>query len=887
MRCRVFRGLAAVIPVAILAASALSAGTAFVEGQPLVAQAHRVAESLRILGHPLPAGSEALIRRAAGRPDSREAVKLIRRALDAYCLAVVKVAADGTTAVSRGSVAAELDEQGWRSFLVRVENGAGAVGALRVSSPSARDIPNGPATEVKLRWLGLDVVTSRPMLPQLSGLPLEYRILQVYSRGAGARTARLDFNVGGIPRPGQPARSLHVRTWKFPRDLSSWRAMNQCRLSNRSGAMRVEGLGVDPYLGTDVAAPGGRLVLRFQARFERVGFGQLFWWTEARPRPDGARQVVFQALEGSGGFRDYAIPFEVESDLRGIRIDPMGTPSWAELKEISLYHEDDPGPNTAALSVRFVTRPSTPVRLSLRDELGKPATVCLDIRDEQGRVFPSQTKRLAPDFFFQTQVYRTDGETLKLPAGRYRVVCSRGPESIPETRELIVGRQPVRFDYQVRRWIDPSRSGWWSGDHHIHAAGCQHYTSPTEGVLPRDMARHIRGEDLKVGAALTWGPCFDYQKQFFKGKPDSVSTYPYLLRYDVEVSGFGSHQSGHLCLLRLREQIPPGGSSKEHWPTLGLNTLRWAKRQGAICGPAHSGIGLGGGVGRVAATDGPGGLPSYVIPNYDGIGANEYVVDVTHEVPGPSGRPVPAVDFISTMNTDRTAELNMWYHTLNCGYRVRASGETDFPCISGERVGLGRVYVRQRGKLTYDDWCEGIREGRSYVSDGRHHLMDFAAVAAASESVGARRVAVGEGGSEMRLAGPSGIRVSVEAAARSIDGSGTVPVEVVVNGYPIPLADLAMDGRTRRLEREIRVERSSWIAIRVRGRAHTNPIFLLVGDRPIRASRRSAEWCLRGVEQCWMQKERTYAQPEMADARVAYEHARAEYRRIRAECEVD
>ena len=45
---------------------------------------------------------------------------------------------------------------------------------------------------------------------------------------------------------------------------------------------------------------------------------------------------------------------------------------------------------------------------------------------------------------------------------------------------------------------------------------------------------------------------------FFTGKNDKVSVYPYLLRYDVEVSGFGSHQSGHLCLLRLKEQMYPG-----------------------------------------------------------------------------------------------------------------------------------------------------------------------------------------------------------------------------------------------------------------------------------------------------------------------------------------
>src|SRR4029079_3915555 len=120
-----------------------------------------------------------------------------------------------------------------------------------------------------------------------------------------------------------------------------------------------------------------------------------------------------------------------------------------------------------------------------------------------------------------------------------------------------------------------------------------------------------------------WGPCFDYQKRFFSGRPDPVSREPYLLRYDVEVSGFGSHQSGHLCLLRLKDQMYPGGESKDHWPTLGLNTLRWAKKQGAICGPAHSGNGLTDYAGRIeGGKDAPHRLPNYNIPAYNGIGAN-------------------------------------------------------------------------------------------------------------------------------------------------------------------------------------------------------------------------------------------------------------------------
>ncbi|HEX5105045.1 MAG TPA: CehA/McbA family metallohydrolase, partial [Pirellulaceae bacterium] len=531
-----------------------------------------------------------------------------------------------------------------------------------------------------------------------------------------------------------------------------------------------------------------------------------------------------------------------------------------------------------SVNLAFDCAASHDVTFRVADENAKPTTAAFLIRDKQGRVYPSQAKRLAPDFAFQPQIYRADGEKLKLPAGTYTVVCSRGPESIPETKTLSVGDDGAIFNYQVQRWVDPTLLGWYSGDHHIHAAGCAHYSNPTQGVHAEDMIRHCLGEDLKVGCNLTWGPCFDYQLQFFTGKDDEVSRFPYLLRYDIEVSGFGSHRSGHLCLLRLKERNYPGGESNTHWPTLGLNTLRWAKKQGAITGPAHSGSGLAPTDQRVAEGDGPNGLPNYAIPQYNGIGANEYIVDITHEVPGPDGKPVPAIDFISTMDTNRQQELNMWYHTLNCGFRVRASGETDFPCISGQRVGMGRVYVKVHDKLNYEDYCEGIRDGRSYVSDGTSHLIDFVATS------GNQAVPVGTSGSEMKLAAPGKVRLTCKVAAR-LDGK-TVPVEAVVNAYPVAKQEIVADGSLQEISLDVPVERSSWVALRLYPSAHTNPVFVLVDGQPIRASKRSAEWCLAGVDQCWKEKQRTYAESEQEEAARAYDHAREVYRKIVSESDV-
>jgi len=559
--------------------------------------------------------------------------------------------------------------------------------------------------------------------------------------------------------------------------------------------------------------------------------------------------------------------------------------------------------------VLFDCRPAREIALRVRDEHGEPTTASFLIRDKAMRVHPSQAKRVAPDFWFHPQIYRADGETVRLPAGQYTVEFSRGPESIAETRNVTVSADTRELSFQVRRWIDPATLGWWSGDHHIHAAGCKHYSNPSEGVHAPDMARHCKGEDLKVGANLTWGPCFDYQKQFFTGKEDVVSQWPYLIHYDVEVSGFGSHKSGHLCLLRLREQMYPGGDSIGHWPTLCLNTLRWAKKQGALCGPAHSGWGLqplaeddparkepykGAGVLKSGSYE----LPNFITPPFNSIGACEYIVDVTHEVPGPDGKLVPAVDFLSMVDTPSLWELNIWYQTLNAGFRTRISGETDFPCIYGERVGLGRSYAKLDGKLNYDDWCEAIRVGRNYVGDGKSHLIDFKA----------NDVAMGENGSELKLAKAGTVKLTARVAARlnekrnpqlrageleqkpywdieraRIGESREVPVEVLVNGQSVARKNITADGVLRDVSFDAPIERSSWVALRILPSSHTNPIWVMVGDKPVRPSRRSLEWCLKCVDECWSQKEKLIAPGELEDAHAAYEHARTVYRARLAE----
>ncbi len=567
-----------------------------------------------------------------------------------------------------------------------------------------------------------------------------------------------------------------------------------------------------------------------------------------------------------------------------------------------------------AVPILFDCVPAVKVNLSVKDFNGEPTTASFVIRDALGRVYPNPARRLAPDFFFHDQIYRADGESVLLPPGEYTVTINRGPEYYVDTHTLEVksGSSEQNAGFPLRRWIHPAKRGWFSGDHHVHAAGCAHYDSPTEGVGPKDMMRHILGEDLNVGCVLSWGPCWYTQKQYFEGKTSALSRDNYLMRYDVEVSGFPSSHAGHLCLLRLSEDDYDGTTLLEEWPSWTLPVLAWGKKQGGVVGYSHSGWGLAlpdyddrgkrvpNKKGKAADK-----LPDYAMPPFDGIGANEYIVTVTHDV----------CDFISAVDTPSIWELNIWYHTLNCGYRARISGETDFPCIYGDKVGLGRIYVKllEGEELNYDNWIAGVKDGRSYCGDGLSHILDFKV----------NDVAVGEPGSEgkisqLNLAEPGTVKVEFDVAAllaeeptpaterirnrrldekpywhieRAREGeTRTVPVEVIVNGYPVATKHIVADGETQHLSFDVKVDKSSWIAVRILPSVHTNPVFVEVGGQPIRASRRSAQWCLDAVDVCWDRKKGRIGMrkpEERKQAEAAYQQARESYQQILKESVAD
>jgi hypothetical protein len=729
-----------------------------VEPQPLLAHALRISEALNFAGSALSDSDEKRLKQLQKEKPSAQVVEEVQHILDPYCIAFVDINPEARVKVEKGAAELKLTQGGWTIFLVKVMNDAGVTSQLVAESPNAI-LPVHPTSgtpkvldkdvithgESANRFLDLKMYNGRPLTPHLSGLKLEYAVLQVYSKDAGSREAKISFNVG-----------------------------------------------------------------------------------------QGTQDI---------GFRN-------------------------------------------AAHFLFNVKPSVKVKLNITDEDGSPAMASLTITDSVARgggrfsnVYPLPSRRVAafddyPDFFFQKQVYRKSGEYVSLAPGNYYVTYTRGPEYVPQTKKITVPeKDSVNFNFKLKRWIDLAKHGWYSADHHVHAAGCSHYDSPEEGVPARDMFRQALGEDLDVSAVLTWGPSWYYQKQFFTGKDDSMSTKDNIIRYDVEVSGFPSSHCGHIVLLRIKEDDYPGTTLIEQWPTWTLPILKWAKEQGGVVGYAHSGWGLD----PVEPTNE---LPNYVLPKMDGIGANEYVVAVTEGL----------VDFYSAGDTYLTNELNMYYHTLNCGFKTRLSGETDFPCISDLRVGLARSYFKSDKPVNYDDYVAAIKSGRSYVTEGRAHLMNF--------SVNGNEV--GTNNSELKFQRKQTLDINVDVAAylppvtdsnslkpesnminwsilfSRIGKSQNVPVELIVNGRPVDTTVIAADGKIRKLNFKYQADRSCWVAVRILGAAHSNPFFINIDGKSI-SEPRSAEWCVRSVDQCWKMKEPNIKPEERAAAKEAYDKARKFY----------
>ena len=175
--------------------------------QPFAQQVRQVETTLSYLGQPMTQYDHEAINQAISDVSEATAIAHLEQILDKYAIAIVDINPESRVKVRMGPAKAELVEAGTRIFLVKVVNNAGVTARLVAESPnslpvfvpsdsSAEPTNKISAADVRDRWIGLELYDKDPIPEQLSGLAIEYRLLEIYSRDQGQRSAKLTFNVG-------------------------------------------------------------------------------------------------------------------------------------------------------------------------------------------------------------------------------------------------------------------------------------------------------------------------------------------------------------------------------------------------------------------------------------------------------------------------------------------------------------------------------------------------------------------------------------------------------------------------------------------------------------------------------------------------------------------
>lgn len=372
-----------------------------------------------------------------------------------------------------------------------------------------------------------------------------------------------------------------------------------------------------------------------------------------------------------------------------------------------------------------------------------------------------------------------------LPLGKVYVEITRGYEIAPIRADFTVTEETDEVTFELDSVLSWRSNGWVTADTHVH------FLSPQTALL-EGAAEGVNVVNL---LASQWGEMFsnvsDFDGRTTFGASDFGGDGEFLVRVGTENR---MQVLGHISLLgysgRMIHPLCTGGPSES---ALGdpqeVTMAEWAQRcldqEGLVVMP-HG-------------------------PNPQCERAADIVLGV-----------VDAVEMM-TFNPHDWQISNYgiadWYRYLNVGYHIPVVGGSDKMSASSLLGGI-RTYT-QMGDLpfTYENWMRAIRSGNTFVTVGP--LAEL-------------RVEGLSPGSRLNLP-PSGGTISVSWKVESV----RLPieqVEIVVGGLTVEQinvnGELTCAGSTT-----IRIDQSTWVALRVRGSyqgkpgeiaAHTSAVQVIV-----------------------------------------------------------
>ena len=113
-------------------------------------------QALELVGEPLDAADAKEVQQLIQAPASAKSAERLQRILDKHCLVGVHINPESRVKVQQGQAAPTLVEQGWRAFLVKVQNEAESRRCWpAIDSRNAGPLPNQPQGAVNMRWMDI------------------------------------------------------------------------------------------------------------------------------------------------------------------------------------------------------------------------------------------------------------------------------------------------------------------------------------------------------------------------------------------------------------------------------------------------------------------------------------------------------------------------------------------------------------------------------------------------------------------------------------------------------------------------------------------------------------------------------------------------------------
>ncbi len=451
---------------------------------------------------------------------------------------------------------------------------------------------------------------------------------------------------------------------------------------------------------------------------------------------------------------------------------------------------------------------------------------------------------------------------IDVPVGTLSLVAVKGFEFWPtETEVEIIAGDVTRVELGLERMTDMAAKGWYSGSTHMHMNYGGNLHNTIENLMLMSDA-----EDQDVVNELIANKdnrILDYQFFVPGGGAHPLSKPDRLLMVGQE---YRPPFYGHVTLIGLRDHLLSPwatgyeGTAVESLYPSNTDMLRKAKAQHATTGYAHAFFG---------DED----------PIDHGLGvAQGFMVDAAFDT----------TDGVEWSFSGRAA-FDPWYAVLNNGLRVTATGGDDSmsDLHISKMPGSARTYVYTGGEgLDAEAWKRGLREGRAFVSTGP--LVELTVDGQIP-------------GEDVYLPAAGG---EVEIAVRVRSMTPLSKVMLIFNAELVEEMPLAEDRMVLDVTKTVTVTQSGWFHVRAEGtweesfpldtgfaQGFTNPVWVTVGDRPVRnleAAEYSLEWIdkLRAMAEAapgWRsQWEKDHVFGQFDEAKQIYERFAREVRELPA-----